>query len=73
MAAEPHATTTGLRRRINAFWRPRASPKARKANLRAMYATLNLVPLKKAITRLQSVLIRRAARHGTPVLHHEVA
>lgn len=69
-------TTRHYDRPQTPYQRVLASPcvaPARKANLRAMYATLNVVSLKKEITRLQSVLIRRAARHGTPVLHHEVA
>jgi hypothetical protein len=44
-----------------------------KACLRAIYARLNPVALKKEITRLQGILIRRAAKHGTPILLQEVA
>lgn len=46
---------------------------AKKARLHTIYATLNPVALKKEITRLQGILIRRAARRGTPMLLQEVA
>ena len=44
-----------------------------KVRLRALYAKLNPVALKKEITRLQGRLISRAAQHGTPVALKEVA
>jgi len=44
-----------------------------KERLRAIYAKLNPVALKKEITRLQGRLVRRAARHGTPIMLAEVA
>lgn len=44
-----------------------------KARLRATYATLNPVALKRQIARLQGRLVSRAARHGTPMVLAEVA
>lgn len=44
-----------------------------KARLRATYATLNPVALKRQIARLQGRLVSRAARRGTPLVLAEVA
>ena len=47
--------------------------KEEKLRLRATYATLNPVALKRELTRLQGRLLRRAARRGAPLVLAEVA